>query len=300
VINLSFNQSFDKGLTLFASGFYSQSAKRNYGLFVGLTASLNDDASLTVAADADRQSTGVRADLQRSLGPDIGSWGGSFSLRQSNQTTVAADLQYRMRPGLLEGSIFQQNHSTDMFALFDGSLVAMGGDVFASQRIDNAFAVVDAGAPDVSVLLENRPIGTTSSNNKLLVTGLNAYQENKISIDPTNLPLTADIPTTTIIVVPAQSSGALARFKIVEALPSAIVIFHMPDNSLVEAGVQGHRAGADDESFFVGYDGRAFIKGLAADNEVILETKAGPCTATFQFRSQKNRIPVIGPVSCRL
>ena len=39
-------------------------------------------------------------------------------------------------------------------AQIDGAFAAMGGGVFASNRIDDSFAVVDAGKPGVPVLYE--------------------------------------------------------------------------------------------------------------------------------------------------
>ena len=48
--------------------------------------------------------------------------------------------------------------------------------------------MVETGVADVPVLAENRPVGVTDGNGRLLVTGLRSYQKNSIAIDTTNLP----------------------------------------------------------------------------------------------------------------
>jgi len=57
------------------------------------------------------------------------------------------------------------------------------------------------------VLYENRPIGETKSNGKLLVPNLRAYGSNKISIDPKALGVNDEIETTEEVVAPADRSG---------------------------------------------------------------------------------------------
>lgn len=95
----------------------------------------------------------------------------------------------------------------------DGAVVAAGGGVFLSRRINDSFAVVDAGAPGVEVRAENRPVGQTGRGGKLLVPDLRAYEPNRLSIDPTNLPVDAVVSSThqTIRPAPASYSSAFTR-----------------------------------------------------------------------------------------
>jgi outer membrane usher protein len=144
--------------------------------------------------------------------------------------------------------------------------VAEGSDVFFANRIDDAFAVVDAGAPGVEIFHENRPVAVTDQNGKAIVPSLNAYQPNKISIDPLNLPLDASIASTQDVFVPARRSGIFADFGIKTRIASAIVILTRPGGQPLQAGVRGKTANG--QSFIVGYDGRAFIEGLESQNRV--------------------------------
>jgi outer membrane usher protein len=184
------------------------------------------------------------------------------------------------------------------YAAFSGALVAAGNGVFASQRIDDAFAVVNAGAPGVKVLRENQPVGVTDSSGRLLVPGLNSYQPYKISIDPLDLPITADVPETEVYVVPAERSGVVASFGIQRSLPSAEVIFVGADGFFLAPGSPGVLQGSG-ESFVVGYDGRAFIKNLSRQNTVTIDLETTPCSASFAFERKPDTLVTIGPVMCQ-
>ena len=186
-----------------------------------------------------------------------------------------------------------QRHSPSGFA---GTLGA-GGDIFFANRVDDAFAVVDAGAPGIDVYHENRPVARTDGSGKAIVPSLNSYQPNKISIDPRDLPLDASITTTQEILVPTNRSGVLADFGIKTNVRSAIVIFEGPAGQPLSAGLRGKTASG--RSFVVGYDGRAFIEGLDPDNAVTVELPGGDCRAEFTYAPNGNGQVLIGPVVCK-
>jgi outer membrane usher protein len=253
-----------------------------------------------VGANSNNKGTGIAADAVKSVGPEPGSFGGSLAVSTggAGNEYVNAYGAARFRQGLLEGSLTQLGSGVNAYASFSGAVVADGGSVLLAQRIDDAFAVVDAGAPGVEVMRENQPVGVTDSGGKLLVTGLNSYQENRISIDAGDLPITADIPITQKTVVPAARSGVVATFGIEKSLPSAIVIFTRPDGTFVDPGSRA-TVPSTGESFVIGYDGRGFIKKLADSNRVTVTRKEGQCESVFAYAPQEGVQVTIGPVVCK-
>jgi len=89
--------------------------------------------------------------------------------------------------------------------------VLTGGGLFVSPRIDDAFAVVDTGVPGVGVSLENRPVGKTDSSGLLMVPGLRAYETNRLTIDPDDLPPGADVATLARDTAPRNRHRARVR-----------------------------------------------------------------------------------------
>jgi outer membrane usher protein len=195
------------------------------------------------------------------------------------------------------GTVRQFDANVYGSAELEGAVAVMDGSVFLANRIDDAFAVVSAGAPDVEVFFENRPMGRTDRSGKLLVPGLRSYQTNKIAIDPRGLPLDAEAKTTQEIVAPSDRSGVRVDFGVVTNLQAAVLILHGGDGSPLKAGAKGWLDGGG-EAFVVGYDGQAYVKGLGASNTVVVETGDGECRASFPFAAQPGRQITIGPLTC--
>ena len=96
-----------------------------------------------------------------------------------------------------------------------GALAWTAGHPFASDQINDSFAVVSTGGvADVPVLYENRPVGTTDSAGYLLVPSLLSYQNNRLAVDTTRLPADIDVGQTSVLVRPADRSGTVVDFHI--------------------------------------------------------------------------------------
>lgn len=179
-----------------------------------------------------------------------------------------------------------------------------GGSVFAANRIDDAFAVAKVGAPDVDVLFENRVVARTNASGNALIPTLRSYQANKISIDPRGLPVDALSETTVEVRAPSDRAGVVVDFGVRSTGNSAIVILQDATGNAIRVGATGalqprlRGTSAAAPEFTVGYDGRAFIENLAADNEVIIQLGTGSCRARFGFAPRAGTQVSIGPVRC--
>jgi outer membrane usher protein len=83
-----------------------------------------------------------------------------------------------------------------------------------SRRINDAFILVDAGLPDLPVLLDNREVARTNADGWAIVTEGRAYQANSVGVDTSALPIEYAMPRDQLNVVPTSSAGVLARFDI--------------------------------------------------------------------------------------
>ena len=85
--------------------------------------------------------------------------------------------------------------------------------MFPMRRVYDAFALVSTdGIGEVPVMLENRRVGQTDARGFLLVTALNAWQDNDLSIDPLVLPADVHVARTRLAAsrwaTPAMISGS--------------------------------------------------------------------------------------------
>ena len=224
----------------------------------------------------------------RPLSQEIGSYG--WRIRDSEGATPyrAASASYRASVGRFETGVEQLGRSVRGTAEFEGAIATMGGGVFFSNRIDDSFAVVDVGAPGVEVFYENRPLGMTNSQGMFMVPSLRAYQANKISIDPRNLPVNAEIPQVKDIVAPADRSGVVVRFGVKTNVSSAVVMLTDAEGKPLPVGLKG-RINGREESFVVGYDGRTFVKNLIPENSILRRDRDGRMSCQFRVCSSGGR-----------
>jgi outer membrane usher protein len=228
-----------------------------------------------------------------------GSYGWRVRDAEGNTPNRMAMASYRASFGRVQAGVQQFGGNVRGTGQIDGSIAVAGGGVFFGNRIDDAFAVVNAGVPDVAVQYENRPIGVTNKSGMLLVPYLSSYQKNKISIDPKNLPLDADIPKTREVVVPADRSGVVVDFGVTEAPKAALVTFVETNGKPLKVASQV-RLEAAEQSFVVGCDGQAYIRGLTTHNIATIYSPEGDsCRAEFDYTPQSGEQVKISNVVCQ-
>ncbi|MBN8952934.1 MAG: fimbrial assembly protein [Rhizobium sp. 60-20] len=297
IAGLSYSQTF-KRATVYASAFTDLDDRSNFGFFAGLSIPFGGNITANTGVQGGPNGLDVVADVSKSMQQEDGSWGWRLRASQGEDTDREAAISYRAPFAQVEAGVQQQDHQTNATARVDGAIAVAGGGIFATNRIDDAFAVVDVGAPDVEVQQQNRPAGKTDSNGRVLVPNLNSYQPNTVSIDPRNLPVDADVPATKEIVVPADRSGVVVKFGVSEAPQAALVTIKDKNGVLLRPGLSGTLQGSS-EDFVIGYDGQAYIRGLHVKNAIDVSLEDGSkCHAEFTYKPQRGEQVVIDGVSC--
>ena len=298
IVNMSYSRPLFWDASLYLSAFVDLKDKKTAGVFAGMSIPFGEAKSASVGASQTSNGTTLTADASKTIQPEVGSYGWRIHDGEGATTYRFASGQYRASVAQVEGSVWQDSQAVGGSVQAQGAISTMGGGVFLSNRIDDSFAVVDAGAPDVDVMYENRAAGKTNGRGQVLIPSLRSYQPNNIAIDPKGLPLNADISSTQAVVTPADRTGVLVRFNVKTEVQSAIVVLTDRSGKFLPAGMAGRLDGTE-ETFIVGYDGRAYIKELGETNDVVVTTAAGECRASFPYKPQKDEQVVIGPVVCQ-
>lgn len=178
------------------------------------------------------------------------------------------------------------------------SLVFMDGQIFIAGRIDDGFTVVDVeNSPGISVALENTPVGRTNGQGRILITDLQSYAPNAVSIDPLDLPMDASIGDTATVVAPRARAGAVTRFSVTRAR-AALVTVRLPDGSPPPVGASVHVAGLEDVAI-VGFGGEIYLRGLAVgENRLEVSWPAGRCSTIVAIAAAQGGLPRLGPFTC--
>lgn len=272
--------------------------RRDSGVVFGVSMPLGPRISASSSVSASQGGVSFDTNASRALDREIGSYGWSVHDAEGKSPYRTADASYRADFARLNVGVAQYGSQASVSGEAEGAIAALGGGVFFSNRIDDSFAVVDAGLPGVDVLYENQKIGKTNSSGKRLVPNLRAFESNKITIDPNGLPLDAETGLTQSVVSPSDRSGVVVNFGVKKNVQAAIVIINDKTGKPLPAGLAGTLAGSG-EAFVTGYDGRSYIRQLGAQNRITIENAGQTCSAQFAYTPQAGTQVVIGPVVCQ-
>ncbi|RDE07133.1 fimbria/pilus outer membrane usher protein [Sphingomonas aracearum] len=273
-------------LSLFASAIANLEAGGSFGLFVGASMPLGGRTTATVGGTLSNGRVSGYAELSRQGAHEPGSWGWSLRATDGSEREAHAIVRHSTTFASFEATALYAGGTASGTFQAEGSVAWVGGGLHASRRLDQSFAVVDAGAAGVQVYRENRLVGTTGRSGRLLVPDLAPFESSSISIDPTSLPVDARIESTHAEAAAFSRVPVAVKFGVSERSDMALVQLLGPSGAPLELGSVVSREGQPDD--VVGYDGAAFLGSLRARNEVIVTDPAGGrCRASFPFSPRK-------------
>lgn len=113
----------------------------------------------------------------------------------SNSDYRQADVTWRTSLLETRAGLYGNRNDYTRWGEVSGSLVAMNGGVYATNTINDAFALVSTdGYAGIPVSYENQRIGVTNDKGYLLVPTVTSYYHAKFQIDPLNLPADVNLP----------------------------------------------------------------------------------------------------------
>ncbi|WP_084652477.1 fimbria/pilus outer membrane usher protein [Ottowia thiooxydans] len=298
--SLNWSRSIGRVASLSVGMNQNLSKRQDRGVFVTLNWLLDTRTSAGVSFQHDAQAgTSGLASVQQSPGNE-GGWGWRAAARVGGTSAGGqGEVNYLGRYGRVQAGVSDfGNGSRYGYAGASGSMVLMGGHGFAARRIDGAFAVVDTdGVPGVPVKLENRLMGQTDERGLMLVVPVNAYQNNKLAIDPMQLPADLRVGRAEALFTPSDRAGSRVRFDITPVRAANVALVDGEGRPLA-MGSQVKVNGRSGEGEWVGYDGLVYLEDLSEDNSLAVHTPEGLCKARFAWGKSPTGVAQIGPLAC--
>lgn len=240
---------------------------------VSFTFILADAVSGNASIDSDDRGVAYRASAQRAVEPEHLGWRARASLGSVERAEAAVMSRNGLGDTMLEAAVVDD--TSGLRLRHGGSVGWIENTGFAGRRIEGAFALVDAGASDVSVARNQLDAGETGSDGRRLVTNLRPYDRNTISIDADDLPLDRAPRSPVRTVVPSEGAGVVIHFRDArERIIETRVAF--ADGEAPPRGSILVRK-RDGEHFPVGSEGRIVLHGAQDGDE--LQLSNGACSA---------------------
>jgi outer membrane usher protein len=179
-----------------------------------------------------------------------------------------------------------------------GGVVVADGHFFATRRVDQSFAIVEVpGHAGVGVGIGSNVLTRTDSAGIALIPHLLPYQSNALRIDPSDLPVSAEIDNIERGAVPAWRSAVKVKFP-VRTGRGALLRIVLDDGDVAPAGAVVSIDG-DNQEFFVARRGEAFVTGLQPANSLRLKWQEKECRFEVALPpANADEIARVGPLAC--
>ncbi|WP_171160629.1 fimbria/pilus outer membrane usher protein [Usitatibacter palustris] len=218
---------------------------------------------------------------------------------QQREARVEGGLYYLGRRGNVTGEVSASPDRRAVRLGASGGVVFADGYLFATRRVDQAFAVAEiAGFPDVGVGLGSMTLTKTNNDGVALIPNLWPYQANSIRLDANELPISAEVDSIEKTAVPAWRSGVKVTFP-VRGGRGALLRIVLESGEVAPAGAIA-RIDGDKQEFYVARRGEAFVTGLQPTNRLTLTWAGGKCRFEATLPPEKpDEIARVGPLTCK-
>lgn len=282
---------------LFASAYKDLLHPSQFGVTFGITMPLGRRSSASVNVGSGTSGNyGLVQAGQVATAPGEAGW--QLLADSTRPARQLASGQYESDFALMEAGVDRIGAQTAIRASAQGAVALVGRRAFATNTIYDSFAVIDTDqTPGVGVLQENRPVGKSDSRGLLVLPTLRSYDQNKIAIDPADVPMDTDLLAISRVVRPQGHSGVLVHFSIQHNHAALLRLVDGAGQPL-PVGSTVRVASATTEQP-VGHGGEAYVTGLAPHNALVVTQPDGKqCTASFDFKLIPGTMPVMGPIAC--
>ncbi|HGD3409986.1 TPA: fimbria/pilus outer membrane usher protein [Enterobacter hormaechei] len=300
LLNLSWSRNLWRSSSIYLAASRDQQ-RDDWTVALSLQVPLGerDSAAVTFENTPDAGST-QRINYNHSMPSDGGfSWNMAWANQSWSSNYQQATLGWRNNNVELQGGGYGEKGMMTWWGEAMGSVVLMDGELFAANKINDAFVVISTdGHSDVPVSYENQPVGKTNNKGYLLVSGVSAYYPASYRIDTLNLPADTRLKETERRVAIRRHNGYLVDFPM-EQERVASVILHDAQGNAIPVGSQVKRASRS--SAVVGYDGLAWLENLNDVNPLEVITPDGKrCIATLNVgENPEHKLQTYGPLTCR-
>lgn len=303
----------------YADGNRTRLASGNYSAALGSSAYVNLFAIRSRARDAGwettagigltivfgpRRSAYLQADSRniyaevRETAPTEGGWGYRLAASEGGTDRQQAELNWRGDVGEARVEVARFGAKAGLRALASGGLLIAGERAYATRRIEDGLGVIEVpGQANVRIYQENRLVTRTDARGRAIIPDLRAYEENRIALSPSDLPLDVRMPSDTMIVVPRFRGAAAARFDVDRDRPATILVTDS-GGVPVEAGASARASTG--ETAFVGYGGEIFVREIRPGMTLDIDLGSASCRVALPKDLPAEALPRIGPLGCAI
>lgn len=229
---------------------------------------------------------------------DRWTWRGNLG-RAGEQAFADAGMSYAGSTwtGSADVSIGERRNGLRLGA--QGGAVLVGGRAFATRSTTDSVALVEVPRlPDVGVRQDGRLPVYTDQQGLAVISGLQPFVPNRIAVEASDVPLSVEMDTLELTVVPPARSAVKATFA-VRTGRSVMLRLVFDDGGPVPLSAVLKVKG-DDREFFVAHRGESYLTGMSDTFTFQVSWKGQTCDMSVQLKpAGGDELTRVGPVLCK-
>lgn len=300
LLNLSWSRNLwgDSSIYLAASRD-NQQGDWTFAMSLQIPLGDSDSTAISMESTPNAGST-QRINYNHAMPTDGGfSWNMALANQSQSRFYQQGTVGWRNNNVEFQGGGYGENTMMTWWGEALGAVVFMDGELFAANRINDAFAVISTeGHAGVPVNYENQPVGKTNRNGYLLVSGVSAYYPASYRIDTLDLPADTQIKDTERKIALRRRSGYLVEFPMVQERVASVIL-HDEQGEDIPVASQVIRQGKANAT--VGYDGITWLENLDEVNTLhVMLPDGASCDARFTLLANPDhKLQTYGPLICQ-
>ena len=181
-----------------------------------------------------------------------------------------------------------------------GSIGFVGGSAFVSRPVDDSFALVRLGIPDVPVYANGWYVGKTNDRGEAFANNLASYYDNSISFNAKELALDYVYPVSEKTISPPLRSGSIVAFDIRKnrAIQGALVGVTDGKRVPLEFRELELVRGTARIRSFTARHGEFYIEGVEPGDYELRAQGTPPCAAVVRVPPEVDAMTSVGTVVC--
>ncbi|CFR02002.1 MULTISPECIES: fimbria/pilus outer membrane usher protein [Yersinia] len=301
LVNVSYNTSLFRNTSFYLS-VNRELGSKGYNAQMVFSIPLGEWGAGSVSSVRDTDNNwSQRVNYSRAT-PTDGGFGWNMAYANGSGTNSSyqqADLIWRTRAMESRVGVYGGEGDYRTWGEVSGSLVMMNRGIYASNTINDAFALVSThGFGQIPVSYENQLIGSTNNDGYLLIPNVTSYYQAKFQIDPMSLPADIAMPEVERRLAISERSGYLIDFPLEQITAATLHIIDSSGKDLPKGSPI--LSSAHKTISYVGWDGIAYIEQVQSQNtlEIIRADNGAHCSVQFTLKNSKG-IQNIGTLTCR-
>jgi outer membrane usher protein len=244
----------------------------------------------------------MAVDAQQSLPLGEG-YGYQMHAESGENGNASGVARYQTKYGRYELRQERLNGESNTIVSAAGSIVGIGGGVYASRPVQDSFALVRIpGVQGVRAFASHQEVGKTGRNGDLLVPDLHAYYANILDVADGDIPIQYAVPDIDQTIALPYRGGAVAVFGVqkVQRVVGTIKVAENGEDRIPSYGEITIVTKGREVTSPIGSTGRFYFEDLAAGayNAVIRDSAGKECSLTVTVPSSDGTLVNLGSLRC--